>query len=128
MQRITRPDWRVIMGAPEILMADEPGVWSHEKSRKDKSGGRWNFCYWYGGALAEKSRQGQRLFFWDDDKADCGVVLFSPEKTIPYSRISDLMGKLVAHQSERMKYQREFLFPLEQNYLGYGAFPEEEAK
>jgi hypothetical protein len=99
--------------------------WADEKSRRDGSGKRWNFSYWYSGALEEKSRQAQRLAFWDDSKDDCGVILFPPGAAVPYSRIRDLIGKLVAHESVRKQYRRELNFPLEQHYPEFGAFPEE---
>jgi hypothetical protein len=99
--------------------------WTPEKSRKDKSGTRWNFCYWNAGPFGEKSRRGQRLFFWDDRKETSGVVLFLPGKTVRYSQISDLIGKLVAHESIRKQYQRELLFPLEEHHTLFGTFPEE---
>jgi hypothetical protein len=100
-------------------------MWTDEKSRKDKSGKRWNFCYWYAGTFADKSSKGQRLFFWDDSKEVCGVVLFLPGATVPYSRIRDVIGKLVAHEPVRKQHQRELSFPLEQHYSEYGVFPEE---
>jgi hypothetical protein len=99
--------------------------WSPEKSRKDKSGRRWNFCYWCAGTFADKSSRGQRLFFWDDRKELCGVILFLPGKTVRYSRVNDLIGKLVAHESVGKQYQRKLLFPLEEHYSLYGALPEE---
>jgi hypothetical protein len=98
---------------------------TYEKSRKDASGKRWNFCYWYAGALADKARRGQRLFFWDDGKEECGVVLFLPGSTVRYGRIRDVIAKLVAHESVSRQYRRELSFPLEQHYSDYGAFPEE---
>jgi hypothetical protein len=99
--------------------------WSPEKTRKDKSGKRWNFCYWYAGPFAEKYSRGQRLFFWDDSREVCGVVLFLPGKTVRYSQVKDFIGKLVANESVRKQYQRELLFPLEVHYSLFGAFPEE---
>ena len=102
-----------------------PPVWADEKSQRDKSGKRWNFRYWYSGTFAEEASKGQRLFFRNDSKSDCGVVLYPAGATVPYSRIQDMMGKLVAHQSARKQYQRELCFPLEQHYPEYRAFPEE---
>jgi hypothetical protein len=96
-----------------------------EKPRRDKSGKRWNFYYWYSGASNDPARQAQRLFFWDDAKTDCGVVLFSPGKTIAYSRIQSLIPKLVADRTLRRKHQRELQFPLEKYYSEYPVFPEE---
>jgi hypothetical protein len=96
-----------------------------EKPRRDKSGKRWNFYYWYAGALSDPSCQAQRLFFWDDAKTDCGVVLFSPGKTIAYTHIKSLIPKLVADQTLRKKHQRELQFPIEKHYSKYPTFPEE---
>jgi hypothetical protein len=98
-------------------------MWSNEKSRKDKSGKRWNFCYWYSGTFAEKSRTGQRLFFWDENQVHCGVVLFSP--TVPYTRIRNLITELVADPTLREQHRRDLSFPLKRYYSEYGAFPEE---
>jgi len=100
-------------------------MWNEEKSRKDKSGKRWNFCYWYSRTFADSSRKAQRLFFWNDRKEVCGVVLFLPGATVRYSRIPDMIGKIVAHESVRKQYQRELRFPLEQHYSEFGTFPEE---
>jgi hypothetical protein len=115
-------------GAPgyeEIAVLEELGIWSNEKSRRDKSGQRWNFCYWYAGTFADKSRRAARLFYWDDNKEVCGVVLILPGAVKHYSRISELIDKLVAHQSVRKQYQRDLTFPLEKHYTEYGIFPEE---
>lgn len=109
----------------EIAVLEELGIWSNEKSRNDKSGRRWNFCYWYAGALVDKSRRAARLFYWDDNKEVCGVVLFPPEAVKRYSRIGDVIDKLVAHEYVRKQYQRNLSFPLEQYYSEYGVFPEE---
>ncbi|MGA7830146.1 MAG: hypothetical protein WCA21_04220 [Terracidiphilus sp.] len=106
-------------------MPEEIGIWSNEKSRRDKSGQRWNFSYWYAGAPADKSRRSARLFYWDDNKEVCGVVLFPPEAVKRYSRICEVIDKLVAHQSVRNQYRRNLSFPLEKHYSAYGIFPEE---
>jgi hypothetical protein len=98
---------------------------THEKSRKDKSGVRWNFCYWYAGTFAQSNQKAQRLFFWDDQRRDCGVVLFAPGKTVPYSRIKSLIEKLVADERLRKLHARELQFPLEAHYMTYPIFPEE---
>jgi hypothetical protein len=94
--------------------------WGYEKIRRDKSGKRWNFCYWY-----QPVRKAQRLFFWDDERADSGVMIFLPGKTISYSRIRSLIDKLVADANLRKMHYRELEFPLERRYPDFGAFPEE---
>jgi hypothetical protein len=102
----------------------ELNMWTDEKSRKDKSGKRWNFCYWYSGQTSPQ-RASARLFFWDDGKIDCGVVLFLPGSTIRYSRIKDVINKLVADPANREKHKRQLNFPLERHYSEYPIFPEE---
>ncbi len=100
-------------------------IWSEQKSRKDKSGRRWNFCFWVEIWTEGKVVQAQRLFFWDDKKTDCGVVLFPPGSAIRYSRVKALIAKLVASPTLRKQYRRELSFPLERQYSEFGAFPEE---
>jgi hypothetical protein len=100
-------------------------VASTEKFLQDKKGNRWNFHYWYGGALAPAHQQAQRLFFWNDDNSVEGVVLYPPNKTVPYTRIKDMMAKLAANESLRKQYSRPLLFPLGKHYSTYPVFPEE---
>jgi len=96
--------------------------WSDERPRRDKSGNRWNFCYWYAGALSDPKSRAARLFFWDDQKSCCGAV---PDAVKPYSQLKSLIEKLVADAKLRRRHQRELKFPLEAHYSGYPAFPEE---
>jgi hypothetical protein len=98
---------------------------SIEKPRKDKHGKTWNFSYWYSGALALQDRKYQRLFFWDDDHRECGVIVFARGKTVPYTRVRNLISELVAKSAVRQKYQRDLAFPLERHYWDYSSFPEE---
>ena len=99
--------------------------WSQERSRQDRSGKRWNFCYWYSGWSKDETRKAQRLFYWDDGRTDCGVVLFLPGSTVRYSRITDLINNLTSKSSLREQYRRRLSFPLEDHYSDFGAFPEE---
>lgn len=69
----------------------------------------------------------QRLFFWNQDKNECGVVVLPPGKTINYSRVKSLMQKLVADAVLREKHRRELEFPLEQHYSEYDSLLEEAA-
>jgi hypothetical protein len=100
----------------------------YEKPRQDKSGKRWNFCYWqspFAFSGEEKKHKSQRLFFWDDEKELCGAVLFPSGHTVPYTRIKNLIIKLVAEPDLRAKYKREVQFPLERYYSTYPVFSEE---
>lgn len=97
------------------------------QSRKDKSGKRWNFRVWHEVWTDTKILSAQRIFFWDDDKAWCGVVLLMPGSTVHISRLHRIIANLVADQTLREKYRRELHFPLERHYSKYGAFPEEQS-
>jgi len=96
--------------------------WDHQnlnKPRIDKSGKRWNFRVWHG-----KVRESyvERVFFWDDERAFCGVVITNP---LHVSRIHTLIEKLVATPVMRERYKRDLNFPLERYYSESPAFPEE---
>lgn len=100
-------------------------IWSDEKPRRDKSGHRWNFRYWYAGALSDPHCRAARLFFWDDQRSCCGVVLIPPGAVKPYSQLRFLIEKVVADTKLRRRYQRELQFPLEDHYSGYPEFSKE---
>jgi hypothetical protein len=100
------------------------GSWSPLKAKRDKSGRRWNFSYWYTFKFWSDI-DAQRLFFWDDDHKECGVALFSGGWTRPYPQIEHLVEKLVSDPELRKQYRRELRFPLERYYAEYGSFPEE---
>jgi hypothetical protein len=67
----------------------------------------------------------ERVFFWDDTKSFCGVVVFPPGKDVHFSRLRALIKKLVSDPDLRNQYRRELHFPLERHYSDYGVFPEE---
>jgi hypothetical protein len=94
-------------------------MWVDQKSRKDSNGKQWNFRVWYG----LPSGQSKRVFFWDESKEDCGVVFCAA--WTHFSRLKQLIEKLVADPSLREKHRKELRFPLERHYSEYGAFPEE---
>jgi hypothetical protein len=100
-------------------------LWSEEKPKQGKNGERWNFTYWHLALTEDRAKGAQRLFFWNEDKSECGVVIFPHGKTIGYARIKSLIEKLVADQQLRKKHIRSIEFPLERTYSEYGAFPEE---
>lgn len=102
--------------------------WDHQnldKPRRDKSGKRWNFRVWHESWTEDKSLYAQRVFFWDDKKDFCGVVLLLPGKALHVRDLHSLIGKLAADACLRAKHKRDLRFPLERHYSEYGAFPEE---
>jgi hypothetical protein len=103
------------------------GSWSPLKAKRDKSGKRWNFSYWYTFKFSSDI-DAQRLFFWDDDLKECEVAFFSGGSVRPYPQIEHLVEKLVSDPKLRAQYRRELRFPLERYYAEYGSFPEEVAE
>jgi hypothetical protein len=114
------------LAAPSLCLNDENFdilsflMWPNEKQRQDTTGKCWNFHYQYFG-----KEFGQRLFFWDEEFAECGVLLFTAGKMKPYSAIQNLIDKLVADSALRKKYARELRHPYKRYYAEFGAFPEE---
>ena len=102
-------------------------MWKDEQPRKDSSGRRWNFRIWHDVWTDDKVVSAQRVFFWDDSKSHCGVVLFPVGSTAHFSRLRKLIEKLVADAALRQHYRRDLRFPLERHYSDYGAFPEEKS-
>jgi hypothetical protein len=100
------------------------GRWNEEKPRQGKDGERWSFTYWHT-VPGDQVKSAQRLFFWNQNQSERGVVILPSGKTIRYAQIRSLIEKLVADKELRGKYQRDITFPLERNYPEYGAFPEE---
>lgn len=105
-------------------MAHDPR-WSDERHFQDRSGERWNFRYWYSGWSRDHTKKAQRLFFWNDSKNICGVIVLLPGRTQPYSRLLSLMKELTAKAELRERYRRQLRFPLERYYSEFGSLEEE---
>jgi hypothetical protein len=93
--------------------------WVDQKSRKDSDGNRWHFCIWY----AMSPEKAERVFFWDDEKENCGVVFFTG--ATHFSKLKRLIEKLTADPALREKHRKALRFPLQRYYADYGVFPEE---
>lgn len=100
-------------------------MWKDEQRRKDATGKRWNFRIWHDVWTEGKVQSAERLFFWDDRKEHCGVVLFPAGSAVHFSRLKTLIENLVANATLRKQHERELRFPLERHYSSYGSFPEE---
>lgn len=101
-------------------------MWRPQQKRKDSTGKRWNFQIWSDVWTEDRGVViAGRVFFWDDSKSYCGVVIFPVGSNANFKRYKALIEHLVANRSVREKYRRELCFPLERHYGGYGAFPEE---
>ena len=71
-------------------------MWVDQKSRKDRDGTLWHFCIWT--ALRTDA---ERIFFWDDKKQNCGVVIFLTGHGKHFSRLKQLIEKLLADPAFR---------------------------
>jgi hypothetical protein len=100
-------------------------MWVPQKSQRDQNGKRWHFCIWYSLSDVNRASRTIRVFFWDDKKEDCGVVIILSAGGTHFSRFKLLIKKLLADPALRKKHRRELRFPLERHYSDYGAFPEE---
>ena len=97
-------------------------MWTDLKPKRDKDWKQWNFRIW---CQYFETTSAERLFFSDDEKVNCGVVIWVPGTVPRYSHVKKLIEKLVRDQSVRDQYQRDLRFPLQRYYSAYGAFPEE---
>jgi hypothetical protein len=94
--------------------------------RIDSAGKRWHFRVWHDAwTEADRTQYAQRIFYWDDRRQICGVVLRRPGSALHVSKLRDLIRKLVADPSLREKHRCELKFPLERHYADYGALSEE---
>jgi hypothetical protein len=100
-------------------------MWKDEPPQRDSTGKRWHFRIWYDVWTENKVLTAERVFFWDDTKSFCGVVVFPAGKAVHRSRLRALVRKLVSDPDLRNQYRRELHFPLERHYSDYGVFPEE---
>jgi hypothetical protein len=92
------------------------------KPRRDTRGKRWHFRVWHD---VVPNGHAERVFFWDDSKEECGVVLLVAGKSVHVSKLHQLIDKLVSDRNFRERHRRDLSFPLERHYSEYGAFPEE---
>ena len=103
-------------------------MWHDQRPRKDTHGRRWNFRIWadtWTDAKTKNVVMAERLFFWNDTKSQCGLVLFPVGSAVHFSRLKQMEERLVSDSALRKHYQRELRFPLERHYSQYGVFPEE---
>lgn len=70
----------------------------------------------------------ERVFFLDDSRSFCSVVLLPPGPDVHFSRLKTLIKMLVADPALRNQYRRELCFPLQRHYSDYGAFLEEASR
>jgi hypothetical protein len=80
---------------------------------KTRDGSTWHFRVWHG---SEEGNYRQRLFFWDEQKKNCGLAEFAADQTLHVSKIKQRMQKIVTDSAYRAQYLRELKFPVEKHY------------
>lgn len=105
-------------------MFRKDGYWSSNlKPKRDKQGKRWNFSYWRTSPSA--CFRAARLFYWDDECHETGVIIYAGESTRNYGQIAKIAEKLVGNPVLRREHQRDLRFPLDRYYAEFGSLPEE---
>ena len=93
-----------------------------DKAREDRSGHKWHFRVWH--AVVDLKHVA-RVFFWDDARDFCGVVLIPKSGRTDVRAIRNIIQKIASDSAFRLQHLREISFPLERFYESYPAFPEE---
>ena len=58
----------------------------------------------------------QRIFFWDEPRADTGCVEFTRHQVLHVSKIKQRIRKIVTDAAYRERYRRALKFPVERHY------------
>ena len=84
-----------------------------ERSRKDKKGNIWQFRVW---SDTNGNREFQRIFFWNADKTETGMVEFADDQVLNMKRLKQQIAKLVNDPDYRQRFRASLEFPLERHY------------
>jgi hypothetical protein len=76
-------------------------------------GERWHFRIWHG---QEDGVYTQRLFFWNDERTETGLVELRAGETLHTSRIKSRLAKLATDPDYRRQFLRPLRFPLERHW------------
>jgi len=81
---------------------------------RDTTGRMWNFLVW---SDFVDGVQVQRIFFWDEDKRETGIVEFRGDQALDHKKIKQRIKKIVHNASYRKKHICELKFPIERYYM-----------
>jgi hypothetical protein len=87
-----------------------------EKPVLDSAGKPWNFRVWYDFI---DGMQMQRIFFWDENKQETGIVEFQRDQALDHKKIKQRILKIVHDPEYRKKYLCKLKFPVERFYGEY---------
>jgi hypothetical protein len=83
------------------------------EKRVDSTGREWQFRVWVDFV---NGRPVQRIFFWNKERTDSGILEFKGDQTLHIRRIRDRISKLVKDAEYRGRYRRPLRFPVERHY------------
>lgn len=77
-------------------------------------GRSWHFLVWHG--QLDDCIYMQRVFFWDEDKRETGVIEFRDPDTLHISKIRDRQRKIVQDSTYRARWLQPLEFPIERHW------------
>ncbi len=83
---------------------------SFDKPLSDSNGNLWHFKIQHG---FENEKQVQRIFYWNSNYSETGVIELFNDQVIHKKRILDRMRKITKDETYREKFNRELQFPIE---------------
>lgn len=73
----------------------------------------WHFLVWHGFIGGVSS---QRIYFWDEAKAECGLVDLVGDQTLDVHRIRGRLRRLARDSEYRSRFLRPLEFPIERHW------------
>lgn len=84
-----------------------------DKPLRDKNGHLWHFLVWHDFLEGVNT---QRIYFWNEDKNETGMVEFSGDQTLNVKQLKKRIEKLARSPEYRQQFHRELSFPIERYY------------
>ena len=118
---------RRVLGVPNFLALGKviASFWiaSLVTPKRDQSGERWHLAYWCN--RPHVVPRAQRLFFWNDDLEQCGVIVLVEEDCKLYKFVKKQIEWLLDDTDFRLLHSRPLRFPIGRYYEKFGSFAEE---
>jgi len=87
-----------------------------DRTRRDSAGASWHFLVWHDHVDGVYL---QRVYFWNEDRTDSGVVELGSDATLHVKQLKVLIKKLVADADLRDKHHRRLKWPVRRYYGQY---------
>jgi hypothetical protein len=84
-----------------------------DKPIRDKNGHIWHFLIW---SDFPSGVHTQRIYFWDGDKNETGVVELSGDQTLHITQLKKRIAKLATNPEYRRQFRCKLSFPIERHY------------